>query len=34
MNQGDSANNVDTYLQYLQNFTKLPRHASYVKRET
>ena len=31
MNQGDSANNLDTYLQYLQNFTKLLRHANYVK---
>ena len=31
MSQGDSANNVDTHLQYLQNVTKLPRHADYVK---
>ena len=31
MNRGDSANNVDTYLQYLQNVTQLPRHANYVK---
>ena len=31
INQGVSANNVDTYLQYLQNVTKLPRHADYVK---
>ena len=31
MNQGVGANNVDTYLQYLHNLTKLPRHAGYVK---
>ena len=31
MNQGDSANDVDTYLQYLQDVNKLPRHANYVK---
>ena len=31
MNHDESANNVDTYLQYLQNVTQLPRHAIYVK---